>query len=157
MALAPRSWRSREAEAEAEAPSQRNRHQPEPATNASSAIAEGRPIHTGNLPYSTKEHEIAAFLNNAGYEFSKLDISTNPFSGWDTSYCFGAFNTKDKADQVMTDLNGPDTQGETVHVKRRSAETTQMVRALPLIMCLIDGAGMKQPGIPKATPREDAA
>jgi hypothetical protein len=38
------------------------------STNDPSAIAEGRRIYLGNLPYAAKKHEIAAFLEEEGYK-----------------------------------------------------------------------------------------
>ncbi|KAL6228782.1 hypothetical protein BDW75DRAFT_235656 [Aspergillus navahoensis] len=55
----------------------------------------GKAIYVGDLPYSAKKQELAPFLKDAGYKFGR-----NP------SYCFVELDSKDEADQAMTDLNG---------------------------------------------------
>ncbi|KAL5046003.1 hypothetical protein BDW71DRAFT_69424 [Aspergillus fruticulosus] len=103
-------------EAETEAPSQRNRHQPEPATNASSAITEGRRVHVGILPYPAKEHKIAAFLSHAGYGVNQTRHLHRTIQR-PKATSFVEFDTKDKADQAMTELNGRNFLGRPLKVK----------------------------------------
>ncbi|KAL3429544.1 hypothetical protein BDV09DRAFT_40430 [Aspergillus tetrazonus] len=87
------------------------------STNNSSAIAEGRRIYLGNLPYAAKEREITAFLEEEGYKFTAIDISIDPFSGRNPSYCFIEFDTKDKADRAIGELNRREFLGRPVKVK----------------------------------------
>ncbi|RDW83532.1 uncharacterized protein DSM5745_03858 [Aspergillus mulundensis] len=46
-----------------------------------------------------------------------IDISVDPFTGRNPSYCFVEFDTKDKADHAMDELNGRDFQGRPLKVK----------------------------------------
>ncbi|KAL4794072.1 hypothetical protein BDV19DRAFT_390581 [Aspergillus venezuelensis] len=113
------SWRQRAGRASdslnwrSQRPSQgKSRHQPSENSSASpstsTALEEGRRIYFGNMPYTAKEQHVRGFFETEGYTIAKLDISIDPFSGRNPSYCFVEFDTKEEADRAMTELNGRD-------------------------------------------------
>ncbi|KAL2831416.1 hypothetical protein BDW59DRAFT_157844 [Aspergillus cavernicola] len=83
----------------------------------SAAIREGRRIYFGNMPYRAREHDVTTFLALANHIFTAIDISIDPFSGRNPSYCFVEFETKEQADHAMEDLNGRDFLGRPVKIK----------------------------------------
>ncbi|KAL4805146.1 hypothetical protein BDV18DRAFT_161544 [Aspergillus unguis] len=83
----------------------------------SAALEEGRRIYIGNLPYVAKDNDIQRFLEQENYELTKLDISIDPISGRNPSYCFVELATKDQADLAMKELTGRLFMGRPLKVK----------------------------------------
>ncbi|KAL2847452.1 hypothetical protein BJY01DRAFT_165753 [Aspergillus pseudoustus] len=81
------------------------------------AISEGRRLYVGNMPYSAKMEDVQALFNKGGFETSRIDISIDPFSGRNPSYCFVDLKTKELADRAMTELDGSDLLGRQVKIK----------------------------------------
>ncbi|KAL4940585.1 hypothetical protein BDV06DRAFT_223960 [Aspergillus oleicola] len=74
----------------------------------STALEEGRRVYVGNMPYIAKEQNVRSFFEAEGYIIAKLDISIDPFTGRNPSYCFVEFDTKDEADRAIKELSGRD-------------------------------------------------
>ncbi|KAL2166013.1 hypothetical protein VTG60DRAFT_3448 [Thermothelomyces hinnuleus] len=72
------------------------------------ALAEGRRIYLGNLPYSVQPGDVEDLLRQAGFadSFEKLHISIDPVSGRNPGYCFAEFRTRDEADRALGSLPG---------------------------------------------------
>ncbi|KAL3490241.1 hypothetical protein BJX62DRAFT_142466 [Aspergillus germanicus] len=92
---------------------------------ASTAIAEGRRIYVGNMPYHAKEQSIKEFFHQEGYILSAIDISIDPFTGRNPSYCFVEFDEKARADQAMQELNGLMFMGRPLKIKPCVAKTSR--------------------------------
>lgn len=55
----------------------------------------------------------------------RIDISVDPFTGRNPSYCFVELTTKEQADRAMVELDGKDFQGRPVRVKPGVAKSAQ--------------------------------
>lgn len=79
---------------------------------AAKAIAEGRRIYIGNLRYQAKPDDIEDLLkaNDFGH-FTNIDISVDPFTGRNPSYCFVDFPDTDSAKNAMEVLEGKELLG----------------------------------------------
>ncbi|KAI9372651.1 hypothetical protein BJX61DRAFT_506472 [Aspergillus egyptiacus] len=81
------------------------------------AISEGRRLYVGNMPYTAKMEDVQALFNAGGFEVSRIDISIDPFSGRNPSYCFVDLETRDLAERAMSELDGHDLLGRPVKIK----------------------------------------
>ncbi|RDW83706.1 uncharacterized protein DSM5745_04032 [Aspergillus mulundensis] len=81
------------------------------------AISEGRRLYVGNMPYTAKMEDVSALFTKGGFEVSRIDISVDPFSGRNPSYCFVDLNTKELAERAMAELDGSDLLGRPVKIK----------------------------------------
>ncbi|KAL4926196.1 RNA recognition motif domain-containing protein [Aspergillus undulatus] len=81
------------------------------------ALEEGRRIYVGNMPYIAKEQDVIGFFERGGYTITKLDISIDPFTGRNPSYCFVEFETKEEADRAMNELTGLDFMRRPLKIK----------------------------------------
>ncbi|KAL1983673.1 hypothetical protein VTN96DRAFT_10102 [Rasamsonia emersonii] len=89
------------------------------------AIAEGRRLYVGNMPYMAKREDVEALFAGGDYKIERIDISIDPFTGRNPSYCFVDLETKDQADRAMKELDGRDLLGRPVRVKPGVAKSTQ--------------------------------
>lgn len=82
---------------------------------AAKAIAEGRRIYIGNLRYQAKPEDIEGLLKaNDFSHFTNIDISVDPFTGRNPSYCFVDFPDTDSAEKAMGVLEGKELLGREV-------------------------------------------
>ncbi|KAL1961925.1 hypothetical protein VTN77DRAFT_754 [Rasamsonia byssochlamydoides] len=95
------------------------------------AIAEGRRLYVGNMPYMAKKEDVEALFAGGDYKIERIDISIDPFTGRNPSYCFVELETKDQADKAMKELDGRDLLGRPVKVKPGVAKSTQQDRSSP--------------------------
>ncbi|KAK0217985.1 ribonucleoprotein [Armillaria fumosa] len=80
------------------------------------AIEEGRRLYVGNLPYMAKQQDIQAFFEGNGYTINRIDISIDPFTGRNLSYCFVDLESREEADRAMANLNQRDFLGRPVKI-----------------------------------------
>ncbi|KAK0188891.1 hypothetical protein F5146DRAFT_1140459 [Armillaria mellea] len=80
------------------------------------SIEEGRRLYVGNLPYMAKQQDIQALFEGNGYTVNRIDISIDPFTGRNLSYCFVDLESREEADRAMADLNQRDFLGRPVKV-----------------------------------------
>lgn len=90
--------------------SQRSANNKKPVSDeaATTAIAEGRRIYVGNLPYMVKEEDVSKLFLDEGYDVERIVISIDPFTGRNPSYCFVELQNKEQADRAMQSLSGKD-------------------------------------------------
>ena len=55
----------------------------------------------------------------------RIDISIDPFTGRNPSYCFVELATKEQADRAMVELDGKDLQGRPIRIKPGVAKSAQ--------------------------------
>ncbi|KAJ5081303.1 hypothetical protein NUU61_009567 [Penicillium alfredii] len=97
-----------------------------PGSHVPQAIAEGRRLYVGNMPYTAKSEDVEA-LFTAEFSIERIDIAIDPFTGRNPSYCFVDLNTKEDAERAMTELDGRDLLGRPVKIKpgvSKSADRT---------------------------------
>lgn len=73
---------------------------------AAAAVAEGRRIYVGNLVYAAKKDDIFKLFTDHNFEPQKIDISVDPFTGRNPSYCFLEFGSSVKAALAIHDMTG---------------------------------------------------
>ncbi|PGH08682.1 hypothetical protein AJ80_07803 [Polytolypa hystricis UAMH7299] len=84
-----------------------------------SAFSEGRRLYVGNMPYMAKQKDVEDLFAGAEneYKIDRIDISIDPFTGRNPSYCFVDLATKEQSDRAMEQLNGKDMLGRPVKIK----------------------------------------
>ncbi|KAL8693541.1 MAG: hypothetical protein Q9218_001666 [Villophora microphyllina] len=70
------------------------------------AIAEGRRLYVGNLPYMAKTRDIECLFEGDGYQIEHINMSTDPYTGRNPSYCFVELKGSNMAEQAINELNG---------------------------------------------------
>ena len=87
------------------------------------AFTEGRWIYVGNLPYIAKREDVEdlaivfAIAEPDPFTSEKIDISIDPFTGRNPSYCFVNMESKEAAEDAITYLNGKNVLGRPVKIK----------------------------------------
>ncbi|KAI4086924.1 MAG: hypothetical protein LQ339_008977 [Xanthoria mediterranea] len=70
------------------------------------AIAEGRRLYVGNLPYMAQTKDIENLFAQHDYQIDHINMSTDPYSGRNPSYCFVELAHKSQAERAIQHLNG---------------------------------------------------
>lgn len=91
----------------------------------SQAITEGRRLYVGNMPYTAKKEDVETIFEGGDYTIERIDISVDPFTGRNPSYCFVELATKEQADRAMLELDGKDLQGRPIRIKPGVAKSSQ--------------------------------
>ncbi|EER42969.1 ribonucleoprotein [Histoplasma capsulatum H143] len=83
------------------------------------SFSEGRRLYVGNMPYMAKKKDVEALFTKGEtvYNVERVDISIDPFTGRNPSYCFVELESKAQADLAMAELNGKDMLGRPVTIK----------------------------------------
>ncbi|KAG8674826.1 hypothetical protein FPOAC2_00861 [Fusarium poae] len=70
------------------------------------AIAAGRRIYLGNLPYEAKPFEVEEILAKNGFDsLDKIHISVDPISARNPGYCFVDFHDCETAERALSSLS----------------------------------------------------
>jgi RNA recognition motif-containing protein len=75
---------------------------------AEQAIEEGRRVYVGNLPYEATVKDIEKLFKDVASEIQAINMSVDPMTGRNPSYCFVDFTSKELAQRVMQEYNGQD-------------------------------------------------
>lgn len=78
--------------------------------------APNKRIYIGNLPYQAQPKDMEQFLSDAGFQVERLDMSIDPFSGRNPSYCFAQLNSAEEARRAIEALTGASFQGRPLKV-----------------------------------------
>lgn len=93
------------------------------AVDAQSIDAPSKRVYIGNLPYHARVEDIETYLQDAGFEIERLDLSVNPETGKNPSYCFVELFTVEQAQRALSELPGASFMGRplkvNVHIPRR--------------------------------------
>ncbi|OXV05463.1 hypothetical protein Egran_06770 [Elaphomyces granulatus] len=81
------------------------------------AIIEGRRLYVGNMPYMAKKKDVHELFAAGEFNIEQIDISIDPFTGRNPSYCFVELETKEQAEQAMQQLGGRDFLGRPVKIR----------------------------------------
>ncbi|KAF1349653.1 hypothetical protein BDV97DRAFT_352105 [Delphinella strobiligena] len=80
-------------------------------------------VYVGNLPYHATAEDIETYLQDAGFEIERLDLSVDPFTQKNPSYCFVELFTQEQAQRALSELPGASFMGRplkvNVHIPRR--------------------------------------
>lgn len=77
----------------------------------------GTRLYVGNLPYKAQADDIQHLFKVNGFATTQIDISTDPFTGRNPSYCFVDLRTVEEATTAMAELNGMEVLGRPVKIK----------------------------------------
>ncbi|KAL8727504.1 MAG: hypothetical protein Q9181_005690 [Wetmoreana brouardii] len=80
------------------------------------AIAEGRRLYVGNLPYIAKTRDVERLFAESNYQIEHINMSIDPYSGRNPSYCFVELVSKEQAQQATLELNGKPVLGRPVKI-----------------------------------------
>ncbi|KAF2474386.1 RNA-binding domain-containing protein [Lindgomyces ingoldianus] len=84
---------------------------------ATRPVAQGTRIYVGNMPYVAKKSDVQSLFEDAGYTVENIDISMDPFTHRNPSYCFVDFDTEEAATSAMETLNGRQFLGRPLKLK----------------------------------------
>lgn len=73
---------------------------------AEMAVEENRRVYVGNLPYEATVKDIETLFVGFGDGVEAINMSTDPMTGRNPSYCFVDFTTKEQAERAMTEYDG---------------------------------------------------
>ncbi|KAF3940333.1 hypothetical protein ABW19_dt0201572 [Dactylella cylindrospora] len=74
-------------------------------------------IYIGNLLYTVQRSDLIDWLYNNGFNVVNLDISIDPMSGRNPSYCFADLESPREAIRAIKELNGQQIMGRDVKIK----------------------------------------
>lgn len=80
-------------------------------------------IYIGNLPYSAQAEDVERYLEEAGFQIERLDMSTDPFTGRNPSYCFAELFSVEEAERAISSLPGASFQGRPLRVNVHTPKT----------------------------------
>ncbi|KAL8833020.1 MAG: hypothetical protein Q9170_004566 [Blastenia crenularia] len=78
------------------------------------ATEEGRRLYVGNLAYRAKTKDIEDLFAINGYQIEYINMSTDPFTGRNPSYCFVDLASKCDAERAMQELSSKNILGRPV-------------------------------------------
>ncbi|OJD12630.1 hypothetical protein AJ78_06802 [Emergomyces pasteurianus Ep9510] len=112
-----RSWNNEGSKPSTPGKSSHSRDDPD--SPAMKSFSEGRRLYVGNMPYMAKKKDVEALFTEGEtvYNVERIDISIDPFTGRNPSYCFVELESKQQADLAMVELNGKDMLGRPVKIK----------------------------------------
>ncbi|KAM0721634.1 hypothetical protein Q7P37_002559 [Cladosporium fusiforme] len=88
-------------------------------------------LYVGNLLYQVQPEEICDMFENKKVKFDKIDISIDPFSGRNSSYCFVDLDSTEDIQHVLERLRGACIRGRPIKVnsdtgkRQRSSQRVQ--------------------------------
>lgn len=84
-------------------------------SKADAAINEGRRLYVGNMPYEATVKDVETLFKDLTIE--SINMSVDPMTGRNPSYCFVDFPSKEIAQTVMEEYNGRDFLRRPLRVK----------------------------------------
>lgn len=75
-------------------------------SKAEQAIEEGRRLYVGNMSYEATVKDIESLFADVVSEIQAINMSVDPMTGRNPSYCFIDFNSKELAEKVMAEYDG---------------------------------------------------
>ncbi|KAL8663638.1 MAG: hypothetical protein Q9202_003708 [Teloschistes flavicans] len=75
------------------------------------AIAEGRRLYVGNLPYIAKTRDVESLFEGENYQIEHINMSIDPYTGRNPSYCFVELTDPEMAKRAIQQLNGKSVLG----------------------------------------------
>ncbi|KAF7196005.1 RNA-binding protein CP33, chloroplastic [Pseudocercospora fuligena] len=81
-------------------------------------------LYVGNLPYVAQKSDIENFFSQNNVAIKKIDISTDPFTGRNPSYCFVDFHSEEEAAQAMENLQGQEIRGRPVRINPKTERSS---------------------------------
>lgn len=90
-------------------------------------------LYVGNLPYVAQPDDVTALFRGNNITVSNIDMSIDPFSGRNPSYCFANFASPDEAERAMNELNGQEVLGRAVKIRLGHAKKPRLPRPEPRI------------------------
>ncbi|KAI1007579.1 hypothetical protein K3495_g654 [Podosphaera aphanis] len=111
------SSRSRSPERSDEPTARGSLRKPINDAKAEQAINEGRRLYVGSMPYEATIKDVENFFSHLSYGIEAINMSVDPMTGRNPSYCFIDFISKEMAYRVMAEYNGRDFMRRPLKVK----------------------------------------
>jgi RNA recognition motif-containing protein len=83
---------------------------------AEQAIEEGRRLYVGNMPYEATIRDVESLFKDVS-GIQGINMSVDPMTGRNPSYCFVDFESKELAARIMGEFNGRDFLSRPLKVK----------------------------------------
>ncbi|KAL9527457.1 ribonucleoprotein [Sphaerulina musiva] len=77
-------------------------------------------LYVGNLPYVAQREDIEKLFAENHVDINKVDISIDPETGRNPSYCFVEFKTQEDATNAMNSLQGINLQGRALRINPKT-------------------------------------
>ena len=110
------NWRVKDDSPRLESPANKPRFGGGRVNDTSSEDAAGTRLYVGNLLYTAQKADIETLFAERGFTVTNVNISTDPFTGRNPSYCFVDLGSADEAARAITELNGVDVLGRSLKV-----------------------------------------
>ncbi|TQS34479.1 hypothetical protein Golomagni_05134 [Golovinomyces magnicellulatus] len=81
------------------------------------AIEEGRRLYVGNMPYEATIKDVEKLFEDLTHGIEAINMSVDPMTGRNPSYCFIDFKSRDLASQAMAVYNGREFMRRPLKVK----------------------------------------
>jgi RNA recognition motif-containing protein len=91
---------------------------------AERAVEEGRRVYVGNLPYEAKVNDVESLFVALGDSIEAINMSVDPMTGRNPSYCFVDFKTRELAERAMAEYDGQEFLRRALKVKPGVKSTT---------------------------------
>lgn len=88
-----------------------------PAKDVGKVESDTNRIYVGNMVYHATPEDVMKHITDAGFEVKNLDMSMDPFTGRNPSYCFADLAGVEQARKAIETLNGTALLGRTLKVK----------------------------------------
>lgn len=93
-----------------------NRSNDNNASPAAEEATAGTRLYVGNLLYTAQKADIESLFGERGFNVTNVNISTDPFTGRNPSYCFVDLDSAEEAQRAIAELNGVDVLGRALKV-----------------------------------------
>ncbi|KAI1615237.1 hypothetical protein EDD36DRAFT_179485 [Exophiala viscosa] len=110
------NWRVKDDSPRLEQPANKARLGGGGRSDSQSEDAAGTRVYVGNLLYTAQKADIETLFAERGFTVTNVNISTDPFTGRNLSYCFVDLGSADEAARAITELNGVDVLGRSLKV-----------------------------------------
>lgn len=84
---------------------------------AESAIREGRRLYVGNMPYQATTEDVEKLFSTLSSQITGINMSVDPLTGRNPSYCFVDFKSADLAQRVIEQFSGQVFMGRPLKVR----------------------------------------
>ncbi|EME38616.1 hypothetical protein DOTSEDRAFT_75395 [Dothistroma septosporum NZE10] len=77
-------------------------------------------MYVGNLPYVAQKHDIEQLFDHNNITIKKIDMSIDPFTGRNPSYCFVDFYDHETAERAMITMQGQNIRGRPIKINLKT-------------------------------------
>ncbi|KAM3424341.1 ribonucleoprotein [Cercospora zeina] len=90
-------------------------------------------LYVGNLPYIAQKRDIEALFEHQRIPIKNIDISIDPFTGRNPSYCFIDFDDHDTAQLVLNSMQGHHVRGRPIKINLKTERNPAQQQVNPSV------------------------